>query len=137
VAAPGPSALDADFAAIDKDPRKPPSPAVDQRAFGRCQAASDLEVKAQNLAPPDQMKMWAAELPGAIDACKCHVDMALVKTLMWHWMYHAGPTYLVGKPVRLGDGGTTVSLPPDAPWSQAYGKVLDAARAGPVVFSTT
>jgi biopolymer transport protein ExbD len=154
VAPPGPSAIDPELAELDRvtslsleeldhDPKdakkldelmKGGKPGIDTKVFARCPQVAQFQQSLQNLTPEEIMAREATELPKAIAACGCAVDMPSVKTLAWRWFGHRGPRYIVAKTIRLSAQGKSVNLPADMAWKDAASKLLEAAQAGPLSF---
>ena len=71
------------------------------------------------------------DLPAAIVACHCQIEIASVQRLAWAWYAHDLGAELVGVPVELSAHGTPVTAPaPAATWADGAPALVAAARAG-------
>jgi hypothetical protein len=130
--APEASAIDSDLATIRSGKAihlaNGPSGGVPGKVFKDCpQVTNDLFPKLSDANKQQQSALIVTELPKAIAACGCKVEMASVERLMWSWWGRDLGTYTAVSSLLARDG-TKVTAKPGATWADGYTQVVEAAK---------
>lgn len=142
-AAPGPSSIDAELAAL-ATPGPTPSPAPDRRpraladrVFKDCPhaAVTIAAIFEGKLAVADRWRSLARRLPEAVVACGCTLELPAVERLVWQLAGRdRGRVALAWIDVglaRTNAGGVAqISAAPLEAWDTVHAQVVAAARAG-------
>lgn len=79
----------------------------------------------------DKAPILIAELPDAIEACNCEVELPLVRRFLWHlWSRDLPGMPMKSVALAIGSGGAPVTMDPATPWSAAHAAVVAAAPGG-------
>jgi hypothetical protein len=138
------SAIDTELDALEKfDPsaklRPLPEegkPTLVDKVFAGCpKVTSDVLSKVGNAADAAAKDaILTGDLPKAIAACGCKVEMASVQRLAWAWYNRDTGTPVTAVTLDVGKPGTKLTAKPSAPWSETSKQVAVAAKQGKPVF---
>ncbi|RLB61548.1 MAG: hypothetical protein DRI90_11115 [Deltaproteobacteria bacterium] len=132
VPGPPPSAIDADLARLakaSKARRQQIAAELMAYVYQDCQEALKVIAQMGVHEVADIKQVILDELPAAIGACACAADDASVKALHWTIFGNSKPTSGVTLQLAPPDSlpVTTLSLPAELPWNDAYVQVVALA----------
>jgi biopolymer transport protein ExbD len=107
----------------------PPDRRRETNLFGRCDAADKLMDRIGK--SDDKPRLMIDELPRAIEACGCKVELPAVRRWLWAiWDRDQPGMPMLTVTLAVARGGAPLTMDPATPWSAAHAAVVAAARAG-------
>lgn len=97
--------------------------------FSACDPAAALMGRLADAA--DRTRMLVDELPRAIEACGCRVELPAVRRWLWLiWGRGAPGMPMTTVALAISRSGAPLAIDPSTPWSVAHAMVVAAARTG-------
>ena len=116
----------------EPEPGPEPGPGENRRKpylFTRCDAAGALMDRLGH--EDDKTRMLVDELPRAIEACACRVELPALRRWLWSlWQRDQPEMPMTTVALAIAAGGVPLTMAPSTPWSVAHVAVVAAARDG-------
>jgi hypothetical protein len=110
---------------LPEDRRAAAAAALLAPALAHCPPAARLLGRPGDASPRDRAYLIAFDLPEAVAACRCALDVPSAEAILWSM--RPSPI-LVGPWLRLD--GPPIAAPADLPWSEAHRKLLERKGGG-------
>lgn len=111
-------------------PPEPRDPARMRDLFARCGEARAL-MDGLGREEGEKSPIMIEELPRAIEACGCEVELPSVRRWLWFlWGRDLPGMPMTSVALAIGSGGAPVTMDPATPWSAAHATVVAAAQGG-------